>query len=164
MEQIKPGDIFQHTFVAGTFGWSDIGNFVTLAKFLESDLDGNRLKGFVKQEASKDCIFICEPPYELYVAEALRLIVVISKLGDILITSVDSVKNIKHFFQTSVCNNLNKDRDVQDNTSKSTKLLNTNNLTFDIDKDNTVYAFEVQNLVIQIRGYRICIYDNTNCK
>ncbi len=165
MEKIKPGDIFQHAFVAGTFGWSDIGNFLTLAKFLESDLDGNRFKGFVKQEASKDCIFICEPPYELYVAEALRLIVVISKLGDVLITSVDSVKNIKHLFQTSVYNNLNKDRDIQEDTSnRMTKFLNTKNLTFDTDNNNAVYAFEVQNLMIQIRGYRICIYDNTNCK
>jgi mannose-1-phosphate guanylyltransferase len=165
MEQIKSGDVFQHAFVAGTFGWSDIGNFLTLAKFLESDLDGNRFKGFVKQEASKDCIFICELPYELYVEEVLRLIVVINKLGDILITSADSVKNIKHFFQSSVCNNLNEDGDIQgDIPNRKTKLLNTKNLIFDTDNNNTIYAFEVQNLIVQIRDYRICIYNNTTCK
>lgn len=166
MEKVAPGDPFRHIFVKGHFGWTDIGNFDALADYLPSDASGNKVRGAVKADNTRNCILVSEDPYTLEVSNLNDTIVVASG-GNALVVPRGEAATIKQILASPLNTNLTGEserlelNDIDEHGNRATtfvRLLNVKGCEFLGDRKNIICAGNVSDLTVRIAGNFVRVY------
>ena len=81
--------------VAATFGWSDLGGWLALAEFLESDEAGNHHRGRLAAYDARGNITFTEDPQELIALVGVDDLVVVRTGGRTLVTTAHRAEEVK---------------------------------------------------------------------
>jgi mannose-1-phosphate guanylyltransferase/6-phosphogluconolactonase/glucosamine-6-phosphate isomerase/deaminase len=86
MERVTPGQPERHAFVVADCSFHDFGNLAALASAARPDPSGNRARGDVAVEASRDCTILCEAPRRLRVTGLTGATVAVGAEGNVLVS------------------------------------------------------------------------------
>lgn len=165
MENVAPGDPFQHVFVRGRFGWADVGNFDALAEFLPMDVYDNRVRGDVEVEQTTGCVLLAGPSERL-VVRGCRNIVVVASEGNVLLMPRGQSAAIKELLSLPLHTNLAHDGerfravalDKNNNLRRSfVRLSNVQHSSFSNHSQGVICASNVSQVRVTVEGSLVIV-------